>query len=261
VREGHDEVVRYLVENGALEKDERNHPFLESLVTLAEHREYDDISEYITKSMDDPRVAHSRGDTGQIDHNFDSDQQEFQKLVDHGQCDEAEKMLKRRADLAKDELAFWGEGILAVPAKGADRSMIELLAGYGARVPDLSKWGARYYFKHLEIAKLLLDNGMNPNHMSWREFTLLHDMGFTGDVEKAILLLDYGADIDAVDEEYYSTPLGYAAHWGHRELVSLLLERGADCNKAGKPWATPLAWARKRGHSEIEKDLLSAGAG
>ena len=85
-------------------------------------------------------------------------------------------------------------------------------------------------------------------------------MALTGDVQKARLLLDHGGDIHAIDEEYQSTPLGYAAHWGRREMVALLLERGADPNTAGAPWATPLAWARKKGHAEIEADLRRAGA-
>ncbi len=111
---------------------------------------------------------------------------------------------------------------------------------YGARVPNYSKWGARYYFKHYEIGAFLLENGMNPNHMNWRRFTLLHDMAFKGEVQKARLLLDHGADLNAIDEEYQSTPLGYAAHWGKREIVALLLQRNADLNKSGAPWSTPL---------------------
>ena len=130
----------------------------------------------------------------------------------------------------------------------------------GARVPDLSKWGARYYFKHYEIGDFLLENGMNPNHMNWRRFTLLHDMAFKGEVHKARLLLDHGADLNAIDEEYQSTPLSYAAHWGKREVVALLLERNADPNKSGAPWSTPLAWAVKKGHADVESDLRRAGA-
>jgi ankyrin repeat protein len=260
VREGRAEVVRYLVENGALDLEDRNHPFLQPLLMLAEDRGSYEIAEYLRSSLVDPGLVHSRGDAGKIDHGSDDKQILFQRLVDQGQCDEVEAMLKERPDLALDELAFWGEGILAVPANGADRKMLELLMSFGARVPDLSKWGARYYFKHYEIGKFLLENGMNPNHMNWREFTLLHDMGFTGDVEKARLLLDHGADIDPIDEEYQSTPLAYAAHWGHRELVKLLLERGADPNKAGAEWATPLAWAKRKGKREIASDLKQAGA-
>ena len=90
--------------------------------------------------------------------------------------------------------------------------------------------------------------------------TLLHDMAFDGDVRKASLLLDHGADINAIDDEYQSTPLGYAAHFGRRELVTLLLERGADPKKSGAPWATPMAWARKRGHAEFESDFRQADA-
>ena len=111
-----------------------------------------------------------------------------------------------------------------------------------------------------DIAAFLMESGMNPNHMNWRRFTLLHDMAFTGDVRKASLLLDHGADLNAIDDEYQSTPLGYAAHFGRQEVVALLLERGADPNKAGALWASPLAWARKKGYADIETALRRAGA-
>ncbi len=38
-----------------------------------------------------------------------------------------------------------------------------------------------------------------------------------------------------MDDEYQSTPLGYAAHFGKLEMVALLLERGADRDSAGAP--------------------------
>ena len=61
-------------------------------------------------------------------------------------------------------------------------------------------------------------------------------------------------------DDYSSTALGYAAHWGKGEVVRLLTERGADVNKAGAPWATPLSWARRKGHADIEAALRMAGA-
>lgn len=261
VREGHADVVRYLIEQGALDPAYKNHPFRESLVTLAEDREYREIANLLEDSLNNPQLTRDLGDApAKIDRGRDETQQRFQELVDQGAHGEVEALLKEHPELAHDEDAFWGEGILMMPAKKGDSQMLELLMRYGARVPDVSKWGARYYFKHYVIAAFLLDHGMNPNHMNWRRFTLLHDMAFTGDVAKASLLLDHGADINAIDDEYSSTALGYAAHWGKRDMVALLIERRADPNAAGAPWATPLAWARKRGHADIENDLRRAGA-
>ena len=142
-----------------------------------------------------------------------------------------------------------------MPAKDGDHRMLEILMGHGARCPDVSKWGARYYFKNYLTARFLLERGMSPNHMNWRGFTLLHDMAHTGDLAKARLLIEHGADINRVDGEYRSTPLGYAARWGHVEIVKLLLDCGADADKSGASWATPLSWARKKNQTEVEQVL------
>ena len=260
IREGHLDLVRFFVDHRALDLTYKTHPFLESLITVAEDRGYNAIAHFLKESLEDPKLTRAWGDTGKIDHGMDETQRRFQELVDKSMYDEVEELLQERPELAKNDLAFWGEGILSAPANGGDQQMLELLMRFGARVPDLSKWGERYYFKHYGIAVFLMEHGMNPNHMNWHLTTLLHDKAFRGDLQKVRLLLDYGAHIDAVDEEFRSTPLGFAARWGRREIAWLLLERGADPNKAGEPWATPLAWARKKGYPEIEADLLRAGA-
>lgn len=253
VREGHLELVEFLIARGAFDPGYRTHPFLDPLVDLAKERGFDEIREVLEHV--DPALTHEWGDTGAIDYEKDEAQTRFQELVNDRRHEEVAAMLKERPALALDQTAFWGEGLLAMPAKDADHRLLELLMDHGARCPDISKWGARYYFKHYDTAKFLLQKDMNPNHRNWREFTLLHDMAHVGDVPKARLLLDYGADVNYVDDEYRSTPLGYAARWGHREMVELLLAHGADPNKSGAPWSTPLAWAQKKGHREIERLL------
>lgn len=260
VREGHLDLVRCLVEQGALDPDYKTHPFLDPLITFTADRGHQEIAELLKQSLNHPRLTRAWGDTGKIDYGQNETQRRFQELVDKNKHGEVEEQLKALPELARNELAFWGEGILMMPAKDGDRQMIELPMAFGARVPDLSKWGARYYFRHHEIAAFLLESGMNPNHMNWRRFTLLHDMAFISDIPKARLLIDHGADLNAIDDDYQSTPLGYAAHWGKREMVAFLLARGADPNTAGALWATPLAWARKKGHPEIVTDLRCAGA-
>jgi hypothetical protein len=255
VPQGRFEVVDHLVQNGALDPGYLTHPFRDSLVTMANDRGLTEMAEFLEKSLQEASPAHEWGDTGGIDYGKSEIQKHFEEMVDKSEYSEVEAMLKERPELAVYEFAFWGEGIMATAAKGADRRMLELLLAHDARVPKVSKWGARYYFKHYDIAKFLLENGMDPDHMNWRGFTLLHDMAFTGDAAKAELLLDHDASIDPVDGEYSSTPLGYAARFGKPEMVELFLARGADRHKAGATWAEPLIWAEKKGHAVIAQML------
>jgi ankyrin repeat protein len=257
VREGHVKLVGFLIERGALDPSYRTHPFLDSLITVAGDRGFDDVKQLLQQAHATPGVAREWGDTGGIDYERNETQTRFQQVVNDQRHDEVEAMLKDHPELALDETAFWGEGILAMPAKDGDHHLLEILLAHGARCPDVSKWGARYYFKNYLTARFLLERGMNPNHMNWREFTLLHDMAHTGDVAKARLLIEHGADLNRIDDEYRSTPLGYAARWGQVELVKLLLDCGADPEKSGASWSTPLAWAQKKNHDEVVNVLQS----
>ena len=74
------------------------------------------------------------------------------------------------------------------------------------------------------------------------------------------MLLKHGADINAIEDKLKSTPLGWAARFGQKNLAEFLLDNGADPNLAGAPWATPLGWAEKKGHSEIAETLRKYGA-
>ena len=260
VREGHFDLVEFLVERGAFDPSYRTHPFLEPLLNVADERGFAQIAQILRLALATPGLTREWGDTGAIDFGKPEVQKRFEQLVSDKQHADVGALLKEQPELARDETAFWGEGVLSVPANHGDHRMLEILMDHGARVPDISKWGARYYFKHYDTAAFLLEKGMNRNHMNWREFTLLHDMAHTGDVPKARLLIEQGADIDYVDDEYRSTPLGYAARWGHVPIVNFLLDSGADPNKSGAPWSTPIAWARKKNHTDIERFLLEAGA-
>lgn len=261
VRSGHGEIVDWLVEQGALDPDARTHPFLDPLVTYAEDRGELAIAERLRAALKEPGRAHAWGDTGAIQRGRSDEARALETLIDRGAHDEVRTMLSAHPALAKDPDAYWGEGLLSVPANNGDHDMLALLMSYGATVPLESKWGARYYFKHTATAAWLLERGMSPEHRNWRQFRLLHDVAFTGEVDKAALLLQWGAQIDAIDDDYASTPLGYAAHWGREDMVAFLLERGANPNAAGAPWATPLAWAQRKGHGAIVERLRGAEAG
>lgn len=259
VREGHSELVKYLLQHGAHDPLHKIYPFKDSLQTIAQDRGYDDIFLLLEQYSSNP-PQHYSGDNGAIDFGRTALQQEFEKAVAEADISKTEALLEVHPEFALDETYFWGEGILTMPAKKNNHPMIELLLRYGAKVPDLLKWAQFYYFEHIEGAIFMMDHGMNPNTMSWHRVTILHDMAQKGNIAKAALLLKHGAAINAVEEEYQSTPLGMATRWGHTEMVKFLLAEGANPNQAGAVWATPLAWARKKGHKEIKNILLGAGA-
>ena len=97
---------------------------------------------------------------------------------------------------------------------------------------------------------------MDPNTSDWHGVTLLHNSTRKGWADRVKLLIGHGADLDAIDDEYQSTPLGMAARWGREEIAELLLKAGADPQRSGAPWSTPIAWAAKNGHRRIS-DLLT----
>lgn len=181
------------------------------------------------------------------------DRDEIGRAIADRRLADAERLIAAHPGILND--AEWGDGILAGPANAGDHDVLQFLIRLGARVPTVSKWAPYYYFKHERTAAFLLEHGMDVNHMNWHRLTLLHHMAAEGELGKARLLLDHGAAIDAIDEEYRSTPLGLAARRGQMAMVDFLLARGADMQRAGAPWATPLAWATKKGHEAIAARL------
>lgn len=260
VREGHIELVKYLLERGAHDPDYRFYPFQESLQTVAHDRGYFEIEDLLDKYGSDPSWHKFRGDNGRIVYNRTPLQNEFEQAVDKNEIDRVRQILKAHPEFALDETYFWGEGILLFAAKENNCEMTDLLMSYGAKVPSILKWTQFYYFERLDGATYMMEKGMNPNTMSWQHVTILHDMAQKGFMDKAELLIKYGADVNLLDEAYQSTPLGLAARWGHYEMVEYLLEQGADPNKAGASWSTPLAWAKKKRFAGIEEVLIKAGA-
>ena len=111
---------------------------------------------------------------------------------------------------------------------------------------------------YFESLALILQRGVDPN-VSRKGQTALHFTAATHGplngpdrAHFAAMLLDHGARLDLRDDLLQSTPLGWACRWGRREMVELLLARGASVNEPGaEPWATPIAWATKMKHTEI----------
>ncbi len=90
--------------------------------------------------------------------------------------------------------------------------------------------------------------------------TPLLEATFARQKQVVTFLIQKGADVDASDREGV-TPLLAAAFFGELDLVKLLLARGAPANPSGNILAfSPLHLAARGGHREIAELLLAAGA-
>lgn len=132
---------------------------------------------------------------------------------------------------------------------------------------------------HVEIVRLLLENGIDPNdgngvlgpisvasqygHLEIVELLIesganVHDGGDyplrmacrNGHYDIAHLLIENGADLHK-NEDYQLT---VAAENGHLEIVRMLLDLGANFS------SDPLGAAAREGHSEVVRLLLEYGA-
>ncbi|MBL9169018.1 MAG: ankyrin repeat domain-containing protein [Verrucomicrobiales bacterium] len=151
---------------------------------------------------------------------------------------------------------------LANAASEGKESFVRLMLRYQADLPRRVEFpGWAVGAKTRELNELLFQHGMNPSAPDWLGITPLHQFARNGDVEKAALFLDHGANLHARDEDICSTPLGWAAKFGQKAMTELLLARGALPNLPDDPpWAAPLAWATRRGHPAIVDLLRRHGA-
>jgi ankyrin repeat protein len=108
----------------------------------------------------------------------------------------------------------------------------KLLIDHGADLNARGNWGTilqtliyRKGDSSAEMVKLLLNSGAKLQPFSFGN-TELHIAAVQGSTEMARLLVECGADVNAVNE-YGHTPLYYAARHGHRRTADALIAAGA----------------------------------
>jgi ankyrin repeat protein len=140
----------------------------------------------------------------------------------------------------------------ALANAASHESFVRLMLRYQPDLPKRRSIGG----KTREITELLFQHGMDANKPNWLRITPLHYFAESCDVENAAIFIEHGGNINAQEEEFCSTPLGWAARCGKTRMVEFLLRRGAKLNLPGAPeWAAPVAWATRRGHKDIARLL------
>ena len=162
----------------------------------------------------------------------------------------------------KDLMVSSGEGIAwrvrTLLLRGVDPNCKSYVGPFGMkRLMTPICWAA--YKGKLEVVKMLLEAGSDPNTADGNGNCPLHWAVKRGFKSTAKLLLDSGADLNQTDG-HGQTPLYWAARIGHTDVVRMLLNAGADPNRQNILGESPLDGPTNIGDMDVVLLLLDAGA-
>jgi ankyrin repeat protein len=113
---------------------------------------------------------------------------------------------------------------------------------------------------HADVVAVLLDRGSDIHVRNKGGLTALHAAAYGGNLDVVKLLVSKGAAVNDADNFYKMSPLHAAAEEGRTEVVAFLLANKATIEAKERNGYTPLTQAGWREHWDAAKLLMNAGA-
>lgn len=189
---------------------------------------------------------------------------ELTEAAKHGDLDTVISLIASGVDV--NQLSTDGTTALAHAAWRNDLAILNyLLITAEAEVNIANDYGATALYlaaKNSDTALIeaLLKAGALPDKGLLSGETPLMAAANRGRSEAAKLLIEYDAELNAVESNRGQNALMWATTEGYTQLTALLISHGAEVNARSNSGFTPLLFAARQAHVNIVKLLLDAGA-
>jgi ankyrin repeat protein len=251
VNRGNMELVRLLLGHGA-EANARDYTG-HPLLSIASNKDQPELVQLLLSSGADPNARTLTGTHVLVD------------AIQRGRLDLAKLFLSAGANPNVNDLM--GTSILLASVRSdklseADKdALVRLLLARGANPNATDSWGLTGLAHaaaadNVDMVRIFLAHGADPNQLIHGD-TLLVNAIDKRKWEQARLLVERGANPNKADK-LGRTPLLVAMQKQDADMVQLLVNRGADVNQTG--CVTPIGFARVWGNHSILQTLKAHGA-
>jgi len=195
----------------------------------------------------------------------------LRRAVRAGDIKQVQEFIAAGVDLSKKTWPDWTP--LHDAAACGHRDIAELLIAKGAEIDARDEWDRTPLILALcdgyeDVAELLVDKGADVNAIdTYGRTPLLCAFHWTS--ESAVkFLIARGADVNVITRPHTYVfgifalehkPLHDAARLGYKNIVGLLIDKGADVNAKNGDGQTPMDVASGAGHQDIVELLRAAG--
>jgi ankyrin repeat protein len=224
---------------------------LQQAIDLSEQEGHIELQDYLEKNGQ--ALINKANNQAKLD-------EQFRKAVWAGDFGQVSALLYIGADiLSTDNISHWNSLIIA--ARKGHREILEKILENDrdqklfAQYSESMLCGAAEEQQVHMIRYLAQRIGPSKKIYDYPLFRLIE----SDDVETLKLMVQQGADVNAIPKWYSDTPLIYAARKGKMNATKFLIQQGADIDARDKKGLTALDYARNEGHDEVVQILIQAG--